>query len=78
MHDHHLGDLNSADAAAWAAGSWAAIPTTTLTRSAAQSAERLTAFAEQDTTEIAYPPIGPDSEQELEAFINLTRALFHI
>ena len=35
VHDQHLVALNEADKAAWAAGSWAAIPTTTLTGSAA-------------------------------------------
>ncbi|WP_297539188.1 hypothetical protein [Amycolatopsis sp.] len=39
--------------------------------------ERLAAFAEQGITEIVYQPTGPDIEGELEAFINLTAALFH-
>ncbi|MFC0436425.1 LLM class flavin-dependent oxidoreductase [Kutzneria buriramensis] len=76
VHDRHLVALNAADDAAWAAGSWAAIPTTTLTGSAAQLGERLAAFAEQGITEIAYQPTGPDIERELESFINLTSALF--
>jgi len=76
VHDHHLVALNAADDAAWAAGSWAAIPTTTLTGTAAQLAERLAAFADQGITEIAYQPTGPDIEGELEAFSKVTRVLF--
>ena len=39
--------------------------------------ERLVAFADQGVTEIVYQPTGPDIARELEAFINVTRALFH-
>jgi 5,10-methylenetetrahydromethanopterin reductase len=46
VHHQHLVGLNQADEAAWAAGSWAAIPATTVTGSAAELTERLAAFAE--------------------------------
>src|ERR1700694_3050800 len=46
--------------AAWAAGSWSAIPNTTLPGSAAKLTEHLTAIAEQGITEIVYQPSGPD------------------
>ena len=75
VHDQHLVALNEADEAAWRAGSWAAIPTTTLTGSAAQLTERLTAIAEQGITEIVYQPTGPDIAYELEAFIGAARAV---
>jgi 5,10-methylenetetrahydromethanopterin reductase len=75
VHDQHLVALNEADEAAWRAGSWAAIPTTTLTGSAAQLTERLTAVAEQGITEIVYQPTGPDIAYELEAFIGAARAV---
>ena len=75
VHDQHLFALNQADEAAWAAGSWAAIPTTTLTGSAAQLAERLAAIAEQGVTEIVYQPTGPEIPRELEAFITAARAV---
>jgi 5,10-methylenetetrahydromethanopterin reductase len=75
VHDQHLVALNRADQAAWAAGSWAAIPTTTLTGSAAQLTERLAAIAEQGITEIVYQPTGPDIARELEAFITAARAV---
>jgi 5,10-methylenetetrahydromethanopterin reductase len=75
VHDQHLVALNEADEAAWTAGSSAAIPTTTLTGSATQLTERLTALAEQAITEIVYQPTGPDIAHELEAFISAARAV---
>jgi 5,10-methylenetetrahydromethanopterin reductase len=75
VHDQHLVALNQADEAAWAAGSWAAIPATTLTGSAAELTERLAAFAEQGITEIMYQPTGPHIARELEAFITAARAV---
>jgi 5,10-methylenetetrahydromethanopterin reductase len=75
VHDHHLVSLNAADQAAWAAGSWAAIPTTTVTGSAAQLADRLAEYAEQGITEILYQPTGPDIAHELEAFIAAARTV---
>jgi 5,10-methylenetetrahydromethanopterin reductase len=76
VHDQHLVALNAADDAAWAAGSWAAIPATTLTGSATQLTERLAAFADEGITEIVYQPTGPDIARELAAFIDLTRSPF--
>ncbi|MGW1303961.1 LLM class flavin-dependent oxidoreductase, partial [Streptomyces sp. NPDC002514] len=73
VHDHHLVALNAADRAAWAAGSWTAVPTTTVTGSAAQVADRLAAYGEQGITEILYQPMGPDIPHELEAFITAAR-----
>jgi hypothetical protein len=67
--------LSTADEAAWAAGSWSAIPNTTLTASPAQLTEQLTAIAEQGITEIVNQPTGPDIPHELEAFINVARAV---
>jgi 5,10-methylenetetrahydromethanopterin reductase len=75
VHDQHLIALSDADEAAWTAGSWAAIPTTTLTGSATQLTERLTALVEQGITEIVYQPTGPDIAHELEAFISAARAV---
>jgi 5,10-methylenetetrahydromethanopterin reductase len=75
VHDHHLVALNAADDAAWAAGSWAAIPATTLTGSPTQLADRLAAFADQGVTEIVYQPTGPDIGRELATFIDVARSL---
>jgi 5,10-methylenetetrahydromethanopterin reductase len=73
VHDHHLIGLSTADEAAWAAGSWAAIPNTTLTGSPSQLTENLKAIAEQGITEIVYQPTGHDIPHELEAFIRAAR-----
>jgi len=75
IHDQHLVGLSRADEAAWAAGSWAAIPATTLTGSAVELTEHLAAFAEQGITEVMYQPTGPDIARELEAFITAARAV---
>jgi 5,10-methylenetetrahydromethanopterin reductase len=75
VHHHHLIGLSKADEAAWAAGSWSAIPNTTLTGSPSQLTEHLTAIAEQGITEIVYQPTGPDIPHELEAFIKAARAV---
>ena len=75
IHDQHLIGLSEADQAAWAAGSWSAIPNTTLTGSKAQLTEQLNAIAEQGITEIIYQPTGPDIPHELEAFIDAARAV---
>jgi 5,10-methylenetetrahydromethanopterin reductase len=75
VHDQHLVGLNHADQAAWAAGSWAAIPATTLTGSVAELRDRLAAFADQGITEIVYQPTGSDIAGELETFINVASTL---
>jgi 5,10-methylenetetrahydromethanopterin reductase len=68
VHDQHLIALNRADTAAWAAGSWKAIPQTTLTGTADDIARRVSEIAAQGITEIIYQPTGPDIARELEAF----------
>jgi 5,10-methylenetetrahydromethanopterin reductase len=73
VHDQHLIALNRADAAAWAAGSWQAIPRTTLTGTAHDIGQRVSDLAAQDVTEIIYQPTGPDIPAELAAFRNAAR-----
>jgi 5,10-methylenetetrahydromethanopterin reductase len=68
VHDQHLVGLNRADAAAWAAGSWKAIPQTTLTGTAHDIGRRIREIAAQGITEIIYQPTGPDIPEELDAF----------
>ena len=68
VHDQHLIALNHADTAAWAAGSWQAIPQTTLTGTAPDIDRRVRDIAAQGITEIIYQPTGPDIAAELEAF----------
>jgi 5,10-methylenetetrahydromethanopterin reductase len=71
VHDQHLVGLNQADRAAWAAGGWQAIPTTTVTGSPAHITEQLARYADQGITEIIYQPSGPDITDELERFITI-------
>ncbi|HEY0227322.1 MAG TPA: LLM class flavin-dependent oxidoreductase [Mycobacterium sp.] len=73
IYDQHLVDLNDADAAAWAAGSWIAIPQTTLTGTADEVAGRLAEIARQGITEVIYQPTGTDIAGELGAFIAASR-----
>jgi 5,10-methylenetetrahydromethanopterin reductase len=68
VHDQHLVALNRADIAAWAGGSWKAIPQTTLTGTAHDIGLRIREIAAQGITEIIYQPTGPDIPAELEAF----------
>jgi 5,10-methylenetetrahydromethanopterin reductase len=68
VHDQHLVALNHADATAWAAGSWKALPQTTLTGTARDVGRRVSEIANQNITEIVYQPTGPDIAGELEAF----------
>ena len=74
VHDQHLIALNRADTAAWAAGSWKAIPQTTLTGRADEIGRRVNEIASQGITEIIYQPTGPDIAGELEAFHTVARA----
>jgi 5,10-methylenetetrahydromethanopterin reductase len=75
IHDHHLVALNEIDRAVWDAGSWAAIPTTTLTGSAADIGKRLEGYATDGITEVIYQPTGPDIAGELERFIDAANAV---
>ena len=73
VHDQHLVGLNQADRAAWAAGGWQAIPTTTVTGSPARITEQLARYADQGITEIIYQPSGPAITDELERFITIAQ-----
>jgi 5,10-methylenetetrahydromethanopterin reductase len=74
VHDQHLVALNRADTAAWAAGSWKAIPQTTLTGTAHDIGRRIRDIAAQGITEIIYQPTGPDIPAELDAFHSAARS----
>jgi 5,10-methylenetetrahydromethanopterin reductase len=73
VHDQHLVGLNQADEAAWTAGGWQAIPTTTVTGSPAHITEQLARYADQGITEIIYQPSGPAITDELERFITIAQ-----
>jgi 5,10-methylenetetrahydromethanopterin reductase len=69
VHDQHLTDLNAADNAAWNAGSWQAVTSTTVTGTPDHIRDQLSAYAQDGITEIVYQPTGPDIPGELERFI---------
>jgi 5,10-methylenetetrahydromethanopterin reductase len=73
VHDQHLIALNRADTAAWAAGSWKAIPQTTLTGTVSDIGRRVKEIAAQGISEIIYQPTGPDIPAELQAFYAAAR-----
>jgi len=73
VHDQHLVGLNRADEAAWAAGGWKAIPTTTVTGSPAQIGDQLARYSEAGVTEIIYQPAGTDHVGELERLMEVAR-----
>ncbi len=75
IHDHHLVALNDVDRAVWDAGSWKAIPTTTLTGSVVEIDKRLQSYAADGITEVIYQPTGPDIPGELERFIDAAEAV---
>jgi 5,10-methylenetetrahydromethanopterin reductase len=75
IHDQHLVALNDIDRAVWDAGSWSAIPTTTLTGSAADIEKRLQSYAADGITEVIYQPTGPDIRGELERFVDAAEAV---
>jgi 5,10-methylenetetrahydromethanopterin reductase len=77
VHDQHLIALNRADTAAWAAGSWTALPQTTLTGTADDIGRRVRDIAAHGITELIYQPIGPDIPAELEAFHAAARNATH-
>jgi 5,10-methylenetetrahydromethanopterin reductase len=74
VHDQHLVALNRADSAAWAAGSWNAIPQTTLTGTPDEVGRRVRDIAAQGITELIYQPTGPDIAAELASFYDAVRS----
>lgn len=75
MHHQHLVSLSDADNAAWDAGSWRAVPRTTLTGTAARFGEHLAELAGKGVTEIIYQPTGPHIAHELEKVIDIARSI---
>ncbi|MGW1735385.1 LLM class flavin-dependent oxidoreductase [Streptomyces sp. NPDC001999] len=75
VHDQHLLDLNVADTAAWNAGSWQAITSTTVTGTPHRIRDQLSVYARDGITEIVYQPTGPDVPGELERFIAIASDL---
>jgi 5,10-methylenetetrahydromethanopterin reductase len=73
IYDQHLIGLNHADAVAWDAGSWAAVPQTTITGSPTEVAERLVQYHRDGVDDIVYQPAGEDIIGELTSFMAAAR-----
>jgi 5,10-methylenetetrahydromethanopterin reductase len=74
IHEGHLIDANVRDRPAVEEGSWL-LPDLTMTGTAAEVRERITALGDSGVTEIAYQPAGPDIPRELAAFASATSRL---
>jgi 5,10-methylenetetrahydromethanopterin reductase len=74
IHQGHMVEMNDADLAAWRAGGYVSVPSTTLTGSADTVGQAVAAMAQAGATEIMIEPSGPDIARELDAFISAVRA----
>jgi len=73
VHDRHCVALNDADQAAWEAGGHAMLRDVTLSGTRDELRRRLDELGEQGVTEIVFQPCGPDTERELERFLETAR-----
>jgi 5,10-methylenetetrahydromethanopterin reductase len=73
VHDQHCVGLNEADQAAWSAGGNVTLREVTLTGTRAQVRDKLDKIRSQGITEIVFQPCGPDTEGELERFLEVAR-----
>ena len=72
VHDGHLVAMNEHDRLAWPEAS-ALVKALTLTGTAGEIRDRLSALADAGVTEVAYQPAGPDIGRELAAFARAAR-----
>jgi 5,10-methylenetetrahydromethanopterin reductase len=73
VHDQHCVGLNEADQAAWSAGGNVTLRDVTLTGTRTQVRDKLDKIRSQGVTEIVFQPCGPDTERELERFLEVAR-----
>jgi 5,10-methylenetetrahydromethanopterin reductase len=73
VHDRHCVALNDADQAAWGAGGHQMLRDVTLSGTTDELRRRLDELGEQGVTEIVFQPCGPDTERELERFLETAR-----
>lgn len=72
IHQGHMVEMNQADLAAWRAGGYVSVASTTLTGFADIVEKKVAAMAHAGATELIYEPSGPDIPRELDAFISAT------
>lgn len=74
VHAGHCVELSPADQAAWHAGGSSTLRDVTLSGTRAQIREALDGYASRGVTEIVFQPCGPDTQGELERFLDAARA----
>ena len=74
VHSGHCVELNEADRAAWTAGGAAMLRDVTLSGTRDEVRRRLDDLRDAGITEIVYQPCGPDTDRELERFLEAARA----
>jgi 5,10-methylenetetrahydromethanopterin reductase len=73
IHRGHMVEMNDADLAAWNAGGYATLSSTTLTGTADVVRQRVADMASAGATEVMIEPSGPDIGRELATFIDAVR-----
>lgn len=73
IHRGHLVEMNEADLAAWKAGGYVTLSSTTLTGTADVVRQRVADLASAGATEIMIEPSGPDIDRELATFMDAVR-----
>jgi 5,10-methylenetetrahydromethanopterin reductase len=70
VHQGHMVEMNDADLAAWRAGGYVSVPSSTLSGTADTIRKSVAAMAEAGATEIIFEPSGPDIARELSTFVD--------
>ncbi|HSP37777.1 MAG TPA: LLM class flavin-dependent oxidoreductase [Frankiaceae bacterium] len=74
VHEGHCVELSEADQAAWDAGGYTLLESSTLSGTAKQVHSKLDELANAGVTEIVFQPCGPDVRRELETFLAAARS----
>lgn len=73
VHAQHCVGLNEADSAAWGAGGSVTLRDVTLSGTRAEVRDKVQELASNGVSEVVFQPCGPDTERELERFLDAAR-----
>lgn len=73
VHAQHCVGLNEADQAAWDAGGHVTLRDVTLSGTRAEVRDKVQELAAKGVSEIVFQPCGPETERELERFLEAVR-----
>lgn len=73
IHRGHMVEMNEADLAAWNAGGYETLPTTTLTGTADVVRAHVAKLRDSGATEVMIEPSGPDIAREIGTFMDAVR-----